>query len=79
MKSKLYTMRDRKSGIYGTPFASYNHATAQRDFKSFCSMSQNQYLSGDMELYYIGEFESDTGEIYADVKPEFILGGDVIE
>lgn len=75
---KVFTMRDRKSGMYGNPFVSHNDQTAKRDFYAFCKLPQNAYLSGDMELYSLGEFDSDSGEIKA-YKPEFICGGEVIE
>lgn len=35
MKTKLYSIRDRKAGTYGTPFASFNDDTAKRDFSDF--------------------------------------------
>ena len=80
MITKLYTIRDRKSGIYGTPFGSFNHDTAIRDFHSFCKQVQNEYLAEDLELYYVGEFESNTGEMKSKEKAEFLVqfsnGGD---
>lgn len=78
MKSKIYTMRDRKSGIYGNPFLSHNDDTAKRDFDAFCGLEQNKYISGDMELYALGSFDSETG-IIEDYAPEFIKGGVVYE
>ncbi len=78
MLVKLYTMRDRISGMYGNPYVSHNDKTAMRDFDAFCRLPQNQYLSPDMELYSLGEFNSETGEISYE-KPVFIKGGEVIE
>lgn len=74
----LYTMYDRKSGIYGSPFVSHNDKTATRDFDSFCALPQNKYLSADMELYKLGTFNSSTGEI-EHFKPEFIKAGELYE
>lgn len=74
MKTNLYTIRDRKASTYGTPFASFNHETAIRDFKGFCAQAQNVYLAPDLELYFIGTFESETGEVnMAHDKPEFLI------
>lgn len=74
MKTNLYTIRDRKAGTYGTPFGSYNHETAIRDFKGFCSQVQNHYIADDLELYFVGEFNSATGEVSMNKdKPEFIF------
>lgn len=78
MLVKMFTMRDRKSAMYGNPFVSHNEQTAKRDFNAFCRLPENQYLSGDMELYSLGTFDSDTGELIS-YKPEFICGGEVIE
>lgn len=80
MITKLYTIRDRKSNIYGTPFGSFNHDTAIRDFHGFCKQVSNAYLADDLELYFLGEFNSDSGEIIRTDKPEFLVqfanGGD---
>lgn len=73
MITKLYTIRDRKSGIYGTPFGSYNHDTAIRDFRGFCQQASNVYLADDLELYYLGTFDSDSGALTGVDKPEFLL------
>ena len=75
MITKLYTIRDRKSGIYGTPFGSYNNDTAIRDFRGFCNQAQNVYLADDLELYFVGDFNSDSGEVLRFDKPEFICNG----
>ena len=61
MISKLYSIRDRKAEFYGTPFASVSDVTAQRDFFAYCKMPNNAYISGDLELYYVGEIESLNG------------------
>ncbi|QXP45050.1 nonstructural protein [Microvirus mar16] len=74
MITKIYTIYDRKSGIYGNPFFSQNDACAERDFKAFCAMPQNSYLAEDLELYDLGKFDSDTGEIVGWTKPEFLTG-----
>ena len=58
----LYTMKDNLSGMYGSPFVSYNEATAKREFEAYCKLPQNKYLAPNMELYFIGGFDSSTGE-----------------
>ena len=77
MKTCLYSIYDRKSGNYGTPFSSYNDDTAQRDFLGFCGEVANKYLADDLELYKVGQFESSSGEVFSvDNKPEFLCGYD---
>lgn len=55
-------------------FASFNDDTAKRDFFGFCGQVQNQYLAEDLELYYLGEFEANTGEVFIENdKPVFVV------
>lgn len=75
MRMTMYSIRDRKAGIYGAPFMAQNDEVAKRDFVGFCSHPQNAYLANDMELYKMGEFESDTGEVIGEPKPLFIICG----
>lgn len=70
----LYTMRDRKTGIYASPFVSYTDESAMRDFTVQCTSSKDAYLAEDLELYRLGTFDIKTGEI-VHYKPEFIMNG----
>lgn len=72
MISKMYVIRDRKGGFYGTPFCSQNDDTAARDFLGFCRMPQNEYLADDLELFYVGDFDSESGEITSPGKPVYM-------
>lgn len=73
MKANLYAFRDRKANIYGTPFVSPNHSVAKREFNAFCNQTPNIYLAEDMELYFLGVFDNETGEVFGASKPEFMF------
>lgn len=72
MITNLYTIYDRKSGMYGTPFASPNDGCAKRDFHAFCSHTANEYIREDLELYKLGAFDSASGCLTDPQKPEFL-------
>lgn len=72
---KIYTMRDRKSNLFANPFVSHNDKTAVREFDYICNRPENAHMAEDVELYSIGDFNVDTGEITA-YKPEFIKNGE---
>ena len=60
MKFKVYMMFDRVAGKYQNIFMSISDYTAVRDFKA---MLEKHPYSEDMELYRIGEFDNDSGEM----------------
>lgn len=72
MKNPMYTIRDRKSGIYGTPFVAPNDACAEREFKAFCNLPNNIYIAEDCELYKVGTVDNETGEVVGLTFPEFM-------
>lgn len=75
MKTNLYCIRDRKSGIFGSPFMHYNDECAVRDFNIVTHSERNRYEGLDFELFKIGEFESTTGEITS-FRPDFVASYD---
>lgn len=75
----LYCVRDRKSGLYATPFTAINHECAKRDFRLYGKSSPNNIaIFPDLELYYIGDYNAQTGEL-SGVAPEFLEGGVELE
>lgn len=57
---------------FGTPRAVTNLESAKRDFKL---LDQDDPRHGDLRLYHIGEFDTETGEIKAK-KPEILMKGE---
>lgn len=71
MKVELYAYRDRKSGEYSMPFAQHNKETAKRYFCYLCKNSDNQEYAQDLELYKIGDYETERGIIFGH-EPEYV-------
>lgn len=60
----IYTMFDRVSQTYGEPFIAVNDSVAQRRFQYVCSNSP--MVCNDMQLFKLGTFDTDSGEVVAD-------------
>lgn len=68
----IYSIYDRKAGMFGAPFLSHNDATASRQFNY--QMSQAQMVAQDCELYALGVFDSNSGQIdVTEFKPRFVV------
>lgn len=57
---------------FGTPRAVTNIDSAKRDFRL---LEQNDPRHGDLRLYHLGEFDTETGEIKSK-KPEILMKGE---
>lgn len=70
MKLKIYSIKDTKIGFM-QPFYQANQAVAVRAFNNAVNSKEinniNQNLD-DMELWELGEFDDQTGEIKSEVK-----------
>lgn len=76
MLQKFYTVYDRHVG-YGFPFAQPNDACACRTFKIWLNDPSSELSKSpeDYELFYLGEYNTDTG--VGCFEPEAIVkGGD---
>lgn len=63
MQLKVYSIRDRKTEVYNTPFFQKSHGEAERSFTSMSMDTKstiNMYPE-DYDLYYIGEYDTDKG------------------
>lgn len=70
MKTNLYSIYDRKANFYSAPFSEVNEVCAIRQFQS--QYAQHPYKD-DFELYFVGEYDNETGIIFAVDKPQFIV------
>lgn len=66
---KIYTMYDRVVGQYGNPFFAINEADCIR--RLGYSQKDNPFFA-DLDLYYIGDYDIDTGAIVPVEKPVFV-------
>lgn len=74
-QAKIYTIRDVKAGSYSEPFYALHVTDATRQIKR-ATMDERTNLfhfPGDFELFYIGEFDKNTGHINQLENPEFVV------
>lgn len=69
MTLKIYAIKDTKVGFM-QPFYQANNAVAIRSFTNAVNAEQTNNINQnieDMELWHLGEFNDDTGEIKSEV------------
>lgn len=75
MLLKIFSIRDSKGEIYNTPWFKKTHGEAERDFRE-AAKDDKSYLSKypeDYDLYYIGEYDDQTGTIKPLDTPQHML------
>lgn len=76
MVYELYSIYDKKAGMYSNPQVEINQECAERRFHFILQQSVSQGIEPtDCELYKIGTFDSIKGTIEALEKPLFVSGG----
>ncbi len=68
MNYEVYSIRDRVTGMYGGLVLHVNKASAQRWFSDVCAKDEHAF---DYDLYFIGEFDTQTGVFNSDM-PAFV-------
>lgn len=65
MNFKIYSIFDKKAGLYGMPFFMLNDSLAVRDLQNSLKKSDSPYGSNpeDFQLYCVGDFKPETGLI----------------
>lgn len=71
---KAFVIRDTKAEGFNTPFFQQTFGLAERAFKEACSDPQNVISKNkeDFSLYYIGEFNHDTGILKPETEPKLV-------
>lgn len=72
MKKLLYAVRDDLGEVFMSPFCSINDSTAKRDFIDGVSKQANK---NDLTLYYIGEYNDNSGILTPILAPKRIMSG----
>lgn len=75
MIQKMFSIRDTKSETFHPPFFKPTHGEAERDMNTAVNESKsviNQYPE-DFDLYYLGEFDTNTGKFNAKDSPEHLF------
>lgn len=73
----MFSVYDKKASVYCTPFVSHSEATAVRDFRQAVNdpaSSVSSYAS-DFDLYELGTWHEDSGEIDQHQMPKFVVNG----
>lgn len=65
MAVKYYVIRDVKANEFGDLIFARNDDVAKRIFGQI--LSKNPYLSDDLQLYYVGEFDNVYGRFDCDL------------
>jgi hypothetical protein len=76
---KCFSIKDIKSEGFNTPFFQATYGLAERSFKDACqdvNSSLNKHPD-DFSLYYIGEFNMQTGKFEPELDPKFICKAEV--
>lgn len=72
MKKRMYCVRDNKT-CFWNPVEGYNDMAAVRDFQNLVDQSTMiQSHLGDFDLFYVGEFDNDTG-MFEPVNPVIMI------
>lgn len=65
MKLKIFSVLDLKSDLFSSPFFSPTQASGVRAFSQACTDPASEFskFPTDFELFQIGEWDDNTGEI----------------
>lgn len=81
MITNLFTIYDNKAAIYNTPFSQNNNAEAMRTFADMANDEKTTISKhpDDYDLYKIGEWNSNNGEVVGTDKTHLANGQDFIQ
>jgi hypothetical protein len=76
MVQKVYTIRDTKAKAFLNPFFTVNDDTAVRIMQNVVADENHEFNKNadDYSLYYLGEYDDNTGLIDAGDEPEYMIG-----
>lgn len=74
MRLSVYTIYDVIAQTFNKPFTEINHGTATRSFKQSLAGAPNPE---DYILYYIGTFDTENGELIAELRKEVYYGNTI--
>jgi hypothetical protein len=75
MVLKMYSVYDQKAEVFNPPFFQNTHGQAERSFRQTVSDEKtmmNKYPE-DYDLYYLGEYDDNTGKFNPLASPEHQL------
>lgn len=77
---QLFSVFDVKVGVFAPPFCGRSRGEAIRSFTDACKDESLPFKRhpGDYKLYFMGEFDDNSGIISVSGIPTFILGADEV-
>lgn len=72
---KVYSIKDQKAEVFNSPFFQTSHGESERNFHKLVNDSKStvsQYPK-DFDLYYLGEFDDNTGKFKALDAPQHMI------
>lgn len=74
---KIFSIRDAKAEFYNQPFFQRSHGEAERTFKSLVQDEKTMIgkFPSDYDLYFLGEFDSETGKSVMLDTPQHLVKG----
>lgn len=75
MKMSIFSVRDTKAGQFMTPWFSKSLAQAQRSFIQMSNNSESiiHQFPADFAMFYLGEFDDESGEIHSIKNGEHVM------
>jgi len=75
MVLKAFSVRDSKTEVFNTPFYQKTHGEAERSFRQICTDDKSMVSKypEDYDLYYLGEFDDQTGKAEWLSTPQHML------
>jgi len=75
MTTKIYSIRDQKAEFFNNPWFAKTHGEAERNFRSLVNdpKSMVSQYPLDYDLYYLGEYDTNTGKIAPLDAPQHIM------
>lgn len=80
MTQKVFTIHDTKAETFNPPFFQPTHGEAERNFRSAMNDPKttfNKYPE-DFDLYYLGEYETNSGKFKTLDSPQHMLKGSLV-
>lgn len=76
----IYSIYDKCTGVYCTPFVMDNDNAAMRSFEDYCSVPDTSLFkhSEDYDLYCLGEYSKKDGSLVSLPKPRLVARASLI-
>ena len=77
---KMFSIRDQKAEVFNQPWFAKTHGEAERNFRQLVKdpKSMVSQFPEDYSLYYIGQYDDQTGSVETLAEPQHLLKADAI-